>query len=57
MTLNKVKEDKYYLLIESTQDSNQDTEELKEKFNKEQKLEMKFERFDLPLIMCFWPIM
>ena len=51
MTLNKVKEDNYNMPIESTQDS----EELKEESNKEQKIEMKFERFDFPLIKCFWP--
>ena len=51
MTLNKVKEDNYNMSIESTQDS----EELKEESNKEQKIEMKFERFDLPLIKWFWP--
>jgi len=56
MTLNKVKEDKYYLLIESTQDSNQDSEELKEKSNKEQKKEIWFKGFDLPLIIWYWPI-
>lgn len=50
MTLNKVKEDNY-LFIESTQDS----EELKEETNKEQEIEMKFERFDFLLIKCFWP--
>ena len=37
-----------YLLIKSTQYS--------EEFKEEQKIEMKFERFDLPLIKCFWPI-
>jgi len=52
MTLNKVKEDNYILLIDPTQDS----EELKEKPNKEKKIEWKFERFDMPLIICFCPI-
>ena len=52
MTLNKVKEDNNYLFIESTQDS----EELKEESNKEQKIEITLESFDIPVIKWFWPI-
>lgn len=51
MTLNKVKADNNYLFIDPTHDS----EKLKEKSNEEQKIEIKFERFDIPLIKCFWP--
>ena len=51
MILNKVKEDNNYLFIAPTHDS----EELKEKSNEEQKIEIKFESFDIPLVKFFWP--
>lgn len=51
MTFNKVKEDNYYFFIRSPQFS----EDLKEESNKEQKIEVKFEKFDFPFIKCFWP--